>query len=109
MDGVLWDSPFRCDGCGLSSTSIRNPADLASSGVANGVCRAVLDRIRGSSGFENLIQIAPHRLRPGWWMPTGTGKRAKKRENGRSRAPAARACGAPSFYCFKFTELLNKN
>jgi hypothetical protein len=59
MDGMLWDSPLRCDRCGLWSTNLPNPADLASPGVANGVCRAVLDRTRGYSGFEKLIQIAP--------------------------------------------------
>ena len=39
MDGM------KCDRCGLRSTNLPSPADLASPAVANGVCRAVLDRI----------------------------------------------------------------
>ncbi len=59
MDGMLWDSPLRVDGCGLWSTNLQGPADLADPAVANGVCRAVLDRILECSGLEKLIQIAP--------------------------------------------------
>ena len=59
MDGMLWDSPLKCDRCGLWSTDLPSPADLASPAVANGVCRAVLDRILECSGLEKLIQIAP--------------------------------------------------
>jgi hypothetical protein len=33
IDGKLWDSPLRCDRCGLWSANLPNPADLASPGV----------------------------------------------------------------------------
>ena len=70
MDGMLWDSPLRCGRCGLWSTNLQNPADLASPAVANGVCRAVTDRILECSGFEELIQTVP----PGYTPASGCGQ-----------------------------------